>query len=428
MGTTIIFGVVAMMLLLDIHIDDLKFPQRFIFIAGNLLTLLVNMILILFLPPGTQMKFYVLLVHIPLILIFYFTTNTPLIKLIFALFTTVFIIYPGNMILNIVNRTTNLVYPSFAYCLIYITVCAGILLVVYRFFKPNFNYLIKNYNGMSFLKLCLLPLAYNISNYWLGLYLFTYSITTNLFYIRILIFVITLTAYILILDIAKSSREKEALQGAQMALALQLESANQQLAALQTTQEQSAIYRHDMRHHFSMIIGYLADGDNRKAEKYIRRAQADIDEITPARYCQNNAVNLILSFFEAKAKKLGVSFSVDADLPQTLPIPETELCTLLSNGLENAIVAASQVPEGQFRKVRVSCQTHKRNLLILIENNFTGEVVIQEGLPQSLREGHGFGVRSMTMIAEKYKGLCSFEAKGEIFTLRIALQFNSQPA
>jgi len=65
MGTTIIFGVVAMMLLLDIHIDDLKFPQRFIFIAGNLLTLLVNMILILFLPPGTQMKFYVLLVHIP---------------------------------------------------------------------------------------------------------------------------------------------------------------------------------------------------------------------------------------------------------------------------------------------------------------------------------------------------------------------------
>jgi len=54
MGTTIIFGVVAMMLLLDIHIDDLKFPQRFIFIAGNLLTLLVNMILILFCPPARK--------------------------------------------------------------------------------------------------------------------------------------------------------------------------------------------------------------------------------------------------------------------------------------------------------------------------------------------------------------------------------------
>jgi sensor histidine kinase regulating citrate/malate metabolism len=59
--------------------------------------------------------------------------------------------------------------------------------------------------------------------------------------------------------------------------------------------------------------------------------------------------------------------------------------------------------------------------LISIENIFTGQLTMENGLPQSNREGHGFGVKSIAMIAEKYNGYFSFEAKGEIYTLRIAL-------
>ncbi|MGB4020319.1 MAG: GHKL domain-containing protein [Syntrophomonadaceae bacterium] len=214
------------------------------------------------------------------------------------------------------------------------------------------------------------------------------------------------------------------MQGEKIALSLLLESADQQLSALQATQEQAVIYRHDMKHHLALIEGYLADGDLEKADKYIRLAQADIEDITPNHYCENNTVNLILSSFAAKAKSRGVVLAVEAGLPDSLAISETELCALLSNGLENAIEAAAQVADEQFRKARISCQTHKGNLLIFIENSFTGEVAMENGLPQSRREGHGFGVKSIVMIAEKYKGYCSFEAKGEIFTLRIVLPLN----
>lgn len=419
-GITILFGISAQMLLLDIRIKDLKGTQRIFFVAGNLLVLAVNMALSLVLPSDQHMKIYVLVIHVPIFFIFWITTKAAAVKVVFALFTAVFMIYPANVVLTIISRTAKWLYPA-GFIISYIAVCAVMLVIIYRFFKTNFNYLNKNYSGISFLKLCLLPLTYYISNYWLGMYNFTAAISTEVFYLRILIFIITLTAYILILDIAKSVREKEALQGVKMALSLQLESANQQLSALQATQEQAVIYRHDMRHHFALIGGYLADGDSQKAEEYVRSAQADIDEITPNRYCKNNTVNLILSSFAAKAKNNGVVLSVEAGLPQSLSISETELCTLLSNGLENAIIAAAQVADEQFRKVRISCQTHKGNLLIFIENSFTGKVAMKEGLPQSCREGHGFGVKSMAMIAEKYNGYCSFEAKGEIFTLRIVL-------
>ncbi len=206
-----------------------------------------------------------------------------------------------------------------------------------------------------------------------------------------------------------------------MALSVLLESAEQQLSALQNTQKQAAVYRHDMRHHLALIGGYLADGNIEEAGKYVKLTQADIENITPNRYCENNTVNLILSSFASKAKKRGVVLSVEAELPQSLSVSETELCALLSNGLENAIDAAAQVVDEQLRKVRVNCQTHKGNLLIFIENSFTGSVETEGGLPQSFREGHGFGSKSMVMIAEKHNGYCSFEAKDEIFTLRIAL-------
>jgi hypothetical protein len=85
----------------------------------------------------------------------------------------------------------------------------------------------------------LLPLAYYIANYWLGLYNFAAVKSAEVFSLRTLIFIITFTAYVLILDIAKSAREKEALQGEKIALSLLLESADQQLSALQATQEQA---------------------------------------------------------------------------------------------------------------------------------------------------------------------------------------------
>ena len=342
--TTILFGICAQMLLLDIRIKNLKNTRLLLFGIGNLLVLATNLILSLVLPVEHYMKIYILFVHIPIFFIFWFTTGISAVKVIFALFTAVFLIYPANLIVTAISQIAKWLPPAGLY-VAYIAVCALLLLGISRFFKPNFNYLIKNYSGPNFLKLCFLPLGYYIANYWLGMYNYAAVMSSDVITLRILVFLITLTAYVLILDIAKYAREKEALQGAKMALSLLLESADQQLAALRASQEQTVVYRHDLRHHLALIGGYLADGDLAKATQYVRLAQADIEAITPNRYCENSTVNIILSYFATKAKKKGVQFSVDAQLPKTLSISETELCALLSNGLENAIEAAAQVED-----------------------------------------------------------------------------------
>jgi len=71
--------------------------------------------------------------------------------------------------------------------------------------------------------------------------------------------------------------------------------------------------------------------------------------------------------------------------------------------------------------VRVNCQLHKGNLLIYIKNPYEGKVVFRDNMPQSDRPEHGFGVKSIKLIADMHGGFCSFEAKDGIFTLKVVL-------
>lgn len=121
-----------------------------------------------------------------------------------------------------------------------------------------------------------------------------------------------------------------------------------------------------------------------------------------------------------KANAIGIRLTVEAKLPKTLSLPETELCSLLSNGLENALHAVSAV-EVLNQWVKFYCEIRLNKLLIEIKNPYSGEVTMQDGLPVSLEKGHGYGCRSIKSIAEHHHGLCSFEPQNGVFTLRVML-------
>lgn len=86
-------------------------------------------------------------------------------------------------------------------------------------------------------------------------------------------------------------------------LAAQFKNAQIELNALRQMQNNTVIYRHDMRHHLSLIGSFAADGDLEKIKEYLSSTEAAIDAMTPVKYCENETVNLILSSFVNKAKK-----------------------------------------------------------------------------------------------------------------------------
>ena len=364
----------------------------------------------------TAWRLYPLIAHIPLTLTLVFALKKPLGVSVVSLLTAYFCCQLPRWVATMFFA---LFGTEIAYQISYSLIIFPIFFLLNRYFTAA-AYKAMSYSKRSLLLFGGLPMFYYLFDYVTRVY-------TSILYdgIRMiseflpaamaLFYVVFVTAY----HDEVQRRNKTELQNS--LLAMQFEQAKNDMFALQQMQEQTAAYRHDMRHHFIVLGGYLDNGETQKAAQYINSAKQDIDRITPKRYCENAAINLVLSAFSDKGEKLGVNMSIEANIPNSLPIPETALCTLFSNGLENAVFAAAQLTDEQQKTVRVNCQIHKGNLLIYIKNPYKGEVVSRDNLPKTDRPGHGFGVKSIRLIADMHGGLCSFEARDGIFTLKVVL-------
>ena len=210
-------------------------------------------------------------------------------------------------------------------------------------------------------------------------------------------------------------------------LEAELKQSEIEVEGLRSAESQVTVYQHDMRHHLNAIDAFLAAQENEQARAYIRKVRADTEAIVPQRFCTNSLVNMLVSSFAQKAEKKAAVLQVRAELPRELFLSDTELCSILSNGLENALHAVEKLPVGQ-RTISLYCGLRRNNLLIEITNPYAGSIVMQGDLPVSASAGHGYGCRSIRDIVVRRHGFCTFETKGGVFVLRAVIPEAAPPA
>lgn len=228
------------------------------------------------------------------------------------------------------------------------------------------------------------------------------------FIISAFYFVFVLFYYAEIQKQARIERERDMLE-------MQFRHAQTEFASMRQMQHNAVAYRHDMRHHLALLQGLASKGRVEEMREYLQTAQSDMDAITPIRFCENETVNLILSAFSAKANQLGILLTIEARLPDTLTFSDTELCSLLSNALENAIHACGKITDSSQRCIKLRVYSKNTKLCIDIRNRYQSEPIFQQGLPVSDQQGHGFGTKSMAYIVEKHGGIWQFSVKNGWF-------------
>lgn len=231
----------------------------------------------------------------------------------------------------------------------------------------------------------------------------------------VLFFILFVIAY------QRETQRREQAEDQTAALEMKLTQAEHEIAMLRVIQEQTAIYRHDLHHHLMMIGSLLSAGRQDQAKVYIRKAESEIEAIAPMRYCENETANLLLGAFKGRADARGVTMTVKASLPEELNLPDTELCALLSNGLENAMNAVFLLPEGAPRTIDIFCGVKQNKLLLEIKNPYHGKIAMANGLPQSQSRERRYGCRSIQSIVQRRQGVCAFDASSGIFILQIAI-------
>lgn len=198
----------------------------------------------------------------------------------------------------------------------------------------------------------------------------------------------------------------------------QFRQAQIELESLRKIQQNAVAYRHDMRHHLALLQGLASKGLISEINEYLQTAQSDMDSITPVRFCENETVNLIISSFASKAKQSDIMLAIDVKLPDLLTFSDTELCSLLSNALENAIHACQSIEEINSRYIKMRMYSKNNKLCIDIRNSYQIEPIFHQGLPVSKEQGHGYGTKSMAHIIEKHGGLYQFSVKDGLFVFQ----------
>ena len=174
--------------------------------------------------------------------------------------------------------------------------------------------------------------------------------------------------------------------------------------------------RHDMRHHYQMLLALAKDGKLSEITDYLIRQNESIEAMTIGRFCENETVNNILKVYHKKADDNGVNMQICTAVKPKLTIPAPELVQIIANVLENALHGATEKKkDNAFINVNIK---HKASRLVIIcENSCIDDFNFLE-MPEEL---HGIGIHSIISTAEKFNGNCSFSAKNGVFTVKIIM-------
>lgn len=172
---------------------------------------------------------------------------------------------------------------------------------------------------------------------------------------------------------------------------------------------------HDLRHQLGALSGKLDAAE-------LGEIRDAVNIYDSSFHTGNEAIDVVLSAQSLRCGKAGITLTCLLDGEGLSFMQPHEIYSLLGNAIENAVEAAEQCPP-EKRVIKITEQRSGNFVNIRVENYFSGEISFEGDLPKTNKagEGHGYGTKSMRLIAEKYGGTVTAEARGDLFSLDIFL-------
>ena len=190
--------------------------------------------------------------------------------------------------------------------------------------------------------------------------------------------------------------------------------------------------RHDIKNQYAYMRILLTEKRFDELEEYFQRQDGELAVLAAPLDCGNRCVSIVLNMERQKAEAAGVSLHTKLVVPPVLPFPDEELCSLLSNLIDNAIEECVRLGEyfPKYREEGVSVSINPGNpssdyLYIEVKNPTDRKSLSRraDGIVSTKDDAalHGYGTRIITRLAEKYNGSALFGAADGVFTARVIL-------
>lgn len=174
---------------------------------------------------------------------------------------------------------------------------------------------------------------------------------------------------------------------------------------------------HDMKHQISHITSTTDPNAIRELEQIISVYDSSLQT-------GNEILDVCLMEKKLLCEKNSIKLDCIANGQCLSFMQPSDLFSLFGNALDNAMEAVCKLDDVEKRIIFVSVKEELGMAIIHVENNYTGELIMADGIPRTSKDDefyHGYGVKSIRMVVEKYDGNMALLPQNGIFNLNITI-------
>lgn len=175
---------------------------------------------------------------------------------------------------------------------------------------------------------------------------------------------------------------------------------------------------HDLKHYLAGIEALKLH----EAQDYIQAMRREIEPIERYQDTGNQVLDILLTerIRECQEKDIRLTSFIDGSKLGFFHNPD--LCAIFGNAMDNAIEAVSCLSDPRFREIQVRIGVSDQLALLRFHNYFDGTLKRNGGhllTRKNDKDSHGYGIKNISRLAEKYGGTAAFEVNGMEFTLTV---------
>lgn len=167
---------------------------------------------------------------------------------------------------------------------------------------------------------------------------------------------------------------------------------------------------HDYKNNI-IALRQLAEDENLDGIKEYLSSENEL--INKKMFCiktGHSVVDTIVNTKQRLAEEKGITFIVNATIPEKCLISELDLANILGNLIDNAIEASTSEKEPY---IDLTIRQEKTFFVIKIVNKYSQELSEELKTTKKKQQFHGIGLGSVTSVIKKYEGEFSIDKEGE---------------
>ena len=186
-------------------------------------------------------------------------------------------------------------------------------------------------------------------------------------------------------------------------------------------------FRHDYKNHLLCIQGLIDNNKYDDVKKYISEITKQNSGSLKEFYSGNTIADSILNDKSEQADKIDIKIDYHGTIYEN--ISPADLCTILSNALDNAIEACEKITDKTQKKIiSVNCNYVKNIQFIKISNPVLEDVKISNNFIETSKSDkniHGIGLYNIKNTVAKHNGQFEISCKDKNFILDIGFKINN---